>query len=661
MCGIAGIFNLKEKQPIDGNLLKRMTWILRHRGPDEFGTYQDDCIGLGHARLSIIDIAGGKQPMHNEDKSLWVVFNGEIFNYIELREDLIKQGHIFYTHSDTEVLLHLYEEKGLEMFGSLNGQFAFALWDKNKNQLLLARDRLGIRPLFYTHVEGKFLFASEVKSLFCHSQVRRDIDAQGLLELCTFWSNMPRRTIFQSISELAPGHSLVIRNNSMQLQRYWQLEYLGEQPALDNDEEFYTERLKFLLKDSVRLRLRADVPVAAYLSGGLDSSFLSAMVKRHFNNALETFSVAFSDKHFDEASFQRRMADYIGTRHSEVACSYADISAIMPQVLWHAEKPLIRTAPAPLFLLAQLVRQKNIKVVLTGEGADEVLGGYDLFREAKIRRFWAQRPGSRLRPLLMRRLYSYIPNWPRQASSFLEGFYRRHLLETDNILYSHLPRWDTTSRIASLFSERLRSQTQGFDPVEEFRQSLPDNFLVWDRLAQAQYIEIQTLLSGNLLSSQGDRMMMGNSVEGRLPFLDYRVVEFCFNLPARFKLRVMKEKYLLKKIAADYLPREITARVKQAYRAPEGASFLHGKAPEYLEGLLSAENLRSTNYFDPAAVENLVKKCKTMDPNLISAKDNMALVAVISTLLLHKLFVKDFSAQEDVPLPEGAIQWSVPA
>ncbi len=645
MCGISGIYNLKKSRPIDTAALKRMTFLLRHRGPDEFGFYEDNKIGMGHSRLSIIDLAGGKQPIHNENKDLWIVFNGEIFNYLELREGLVKKGHKFYTHSDTEVIIHLYEDKGIDCINDLNGQFAFAIWDKAREQLLLARDRVGIRPLFYTTVDNSLIFASEIKSIFGYNKVSRQIDPVGLQQLFTLWATIPPRTVFKDIRELPPAHYLIVKDGELKTGQYWQLNF---SPAEENNrgypEGYYRERLLELLKDSIKLRLRADVPVAAYLSGGIDSSFICALVKKFFNNSLQTFSVSFADKDYDEGSFQERMAEFLGTAHKNIRCDYADIGKIMPEVVWYAEKPLIRAAPAPLFLLSRLVRQNNIKVVLTGEGADEILAGYDLFRENKIRRFWARNPDSKLRPLLMRKLYSYIPNWPRASSAFLEGFYRKHLARTELKYYSHMPRWDTTSKITSLFSDAIKRELSGYDCISEFENNLPQGFELWDSLSQAQYIEINTLLSGNLLSSQGDRMMMANSVEGRFPFLDYRVIEFCAQLPQGLKLKALKEKYILKEVAKPYLPEEISQRVKQAYRAPDSASFLSSGKLDYVDELLSEENIKKTGYFEPAAVENLIKKCRKLESHLVSAKDNMAVVSVITTLLLDKIFIRDFDS-----------------
>ncbi|MBP7507598.1 MAG: asparagine synthase (glutamine-hydrolyzing) [Prolixibacteraceae bacterium] len=647
MCGICGNLNLTKLHPIDTNQLKRMVTIMRHRGPDEFGIYRDKDIGLGHARLSIIDLKGGQQPMHNEDKSIWLILNGEIFNYIELREELVAKGHKFYTRSDTEVLIHLYEEKGIDMFSQLNGQFAFALWDLKNKRLLLARDRVGIRPLFYTTIDGSLLFASEIKSIFEDKRVSRQLDVSGLDQLFTFWANIPPQTVFKGINELPPAHYLIAEKDSLTIKRYWELDFSSPDNGSIN-EDAYADQLLELLKDSIRIRLRADVPVAAYLSGGLDSSIITALVKKHFKNKLQTFSVSFKDKDYDESSFQRQMADFLATEHKGVDCGYADIGRLMPEVVWHAEKPLIRTAPAPLFQLAKLVRKNNIKVVLTGEGADEVLGGYDLFREAKIRRFWAKNPDSRMRPLLIRQLYSYIPNWPKTTSAFLEGFYRNHLQETSSKCYSHLPRWEITSKIKSLFSQDVKNELIGRNAIQDFENIFPGKFSSWDHLAQAQYIEIATLLSGNLLSSQGDRMMMANSVEGRFPFLDYRVVEFCAKLPASLKLKVMDEKYLLKKIAQPYVPEEICKRKKQGYRAPDSASFFNGRRHSYIDDLLSEEHLSKTNIFDPELVASLVKKCKTTDKTLISAKDNMAIVGIITTLLLDKQFLTKGHKHEDL-------------
>ena len=490
------------------------------------------------------------------------------------------------------------------------------------------------------------LFASEVKSIFTDNRVQRKLDAIGLDQYFTFWATLPPRTVFKGISELLPGHILIAGSGKITIKKYWQVDFSAADEASAQDEDDCAQRLLDLLKDAIRIRLRADVPVGAYLSGGLDSSLISALVKKYFNNKLQTFSVSFTDENYDEGPYQREMVNFLGTKHSTVSCGYADIGRIMPEVIWHAEQPLVRTAPAPLFLLSKLVRQSNFKVVLTGEGADEILAGYDLFREMKIRRFWAAHPDSQCRPLLLKKLYQYLPNWPRQASRFLEATYRANLTDNGETYYSHIPKWNVTAQVKSLFSEEFKTGLKDYNAIADFERGLPEDFGGWDHLSQAQYIEMQTLLAGNLLSSQGDRMMMANSVEGRFPFLDYRVVEFCAKIPPRLRLKVMDEKYILKKIAREFLPPAITKRVKQGYRAPDCESFFNdGTGLEYVNDVLSAENIKKSGYFDPAAVETLVKKCRGANKSLISAKHNMAIVGIITTQLLDRFFIRNFSAR----------------
>ncbi len=414
---------------------------LHHRGPDGYGTYLKGNIGLAHARLSIIDLEGGSQPIHNEDSSVWVVFNGEIFNYIELRKSLEALGHSFYTHSDTEVIVHLYEEHGDSFVQFLNGQFAIALWDDIRKRLVLARDRVGIRPLFYTTANGRILFASEVKSLLTQPGVARRMNPQTLAEVFTYWSPLAPSTLFEGIDSLPPGHYMVVEGGNIRVARYWDWSFdandVDETRSLDD----YAEELRGLLIDSVRLQLRSDVPVGAYLSGGLDSSIITSLIKNFTDTPLRTFSVAFEDEEFDESAFQREMVDYLGTHHSELRCSKSDICAAFPQTIWHAESAILRTAPTPLMLLSAKVRAEGYKVVLTGEGADEVFGGYDIFKEAKIRRFWARRPQSKMRPRILEKLYPYLKNSPASGRAFTEKFFSQGMEHKDRAFFAHIPRW----------------------------------------------------------------------------------------------------------------------------------------------------------------------------------------------------------------------------
>jgi asparagine synthase (glutamine-hydrolysing) len=641
MCGIAGIYNLTGDREISRDTLERMIALIRHRGPDGTGYYQDRSIGLGHTRLSIIDVEGGKQPMHNEDRSIWITFNGEIFNYRELRPVLESKGHRFATHSDTEVIIHCYEEYGQDCLKHLNGQFAFALWDAGRQRLFIARDRVGIRPLFYTITEGQLLFASEVKALFADQRVKREIDPRALDQIFTFWMAIPPRTVFQGVHELTAGHYLMIENGEIKKEQYWDVDFSPE-IVYATDQE-YAEALRALLIDATKLQLRADVPVGAYLSGGLDSSVITSIIKNHTDTPLRTFSVTFSDAAFDESAYQRRMIDYLGTDHSDIRCGYDDIGKIFPDVIWHTEKPVLRTAAAPLFLLSKLVQDSRYKVVLTGEGSDEILAGYDLFKEVKIRAFLERVPGSRFRPLILKRLYPYLANSPVRSLHYAEAFFSTDSTAYPAVYRSHVPRWTTTAKTQLFFSDALKQNLHTYDKINDLCQLTTDDMAGYDPLSQAQYLEIKTLLPGYLLSSQGDRVAMAHSIEGRFPFLDHRVIEFCSKVPPTIRMRALTEKYILKKSMNDILPAQIIKRTKQPYMAPDSRSFFSGAHLDYLEELLSEEYLRKSGYFNPKAVSMLVKKCR-QSPTL-GFKDNMAMVGIISTLLVHDMFIRNFDSQ----------------
>lgn len=641
MCGIAGYFQLNEAAPPDKELVGRMVAAIRHRGPDELGLYADDRCVLGQARLSIIDLAGGSQPLSNEDGSIWVTYNGEVYNYVELREDLLKRGHQFRTSSDTEVIVHAYEEYGRDCLEHFNGQFAFAIYDRRRNKLLLARDRFGIRPAFYARHNGRFYFASEIKSLFCDSSLPRRLDLKGLDETFTWWTSAPPRTLFEGVNELEAGTFVEIADGRVESGRYWQMTF-PEKFDYDRSIDSYAEELRALLIDSVRLRLRADVPVGAYLSGGLDSSVTTALI-RHFTQAkLETFSITFDDDAFDESSFQQQMAAHLGTTHHTVACSYQSIAEAFPDVIYHAERPIVRTAPAPLLLLSKLVRQNNFKVVLTGEGSDEILGGYDIFKETLIRAFWSRNPESTWRPLLLKKLYPTLPVSGARARHYLEQFYKTGLDRIADFHFSHMPRINTTTRIKDFFSDDVKSQLADHDSVAAFGRDLPESFDRWHHLARAQYLECKSLLAGYLLSSQGDRVSAANSVEGRFPFLDHRLAEFGATIPPLYKIFGLNEKFLLKRAMQPEIPTEILQRVKQPYMAPDSTCFVQPDSPDYVMDRLSESALSHTNLFNPKAVGLLVKKCRRGADAHLSFRDNMAFVGILSTQLLVQKFIDDF-------------------
>ncbi len=641
MCGIAGIFNLHSNKEISKDALKRMVAIMYHRGPDGFGFYTDDKIGFGHARLSIIDLEGGWQPIHNEDRTIWITFNGEIFNYLELRKDLLSKGHEFYTNSDTEVIVHLYEDHGVDCLEYLNGQFAFALWDRNNEKLFIARDRIGIRPLFYTFIDGSIIFASEIKAIFTDNRVKREIDPFALDQLFTFWTTIPPRTAFRNIHELPAAHYMIIEGGKWEIKQYWELDFTSNESVKTEAE--YAEQLRELLIDSTRLQLRADVPVGAYLSGGLDSSVITTLIKKYTNIPLRTFSVTFYDDIYDESKYQKEVIKYLDTDHSDIKCTYSDIGKIFPEVIWHTEKPIVRTAPAPLFLLSRLVRDNSYKVVLTGEGGDEILAGYDIFKETKVRRFLERYPDSKFRSLILKRLYPYLANSPVRSLQYAEAFFKVNASGYPAQYYSHIPRWSTTEKTKIFFSDYLQDELRGYKNTDELSFFLPAAFCKYDYLSQAQYIEIKTLLPGYILSSQGDRVAMAHSIEGRFPFLDHRVIEFCCKLPPYVRMSALKEKYILKESMKDLLPLSIIKRTKQPYMAPDSKSFFSGKDLDYVEELLSEKYLQDTGYFNPGRVSMLIKKSR--QGSILGFKDNMAVVGIISTLLLHDMFVKNFDSK----------------
>lgn len=638
MCGIAGILNLSSGPAPTREALVPMIHSLHHRGPDGFGFYSDADVGLAHARLSIIDLAGGQQPIHNEDRTVWVVFNGEIFNYVELRATLERDGHKFYTQSDTEVIVHAYETYGENFVHHLNGQFAIALWDNRHKRLILARDRTGIRPLMYTIHGNRLLFASEVKAIFADPSVPRRFDVEAIGQIFTYWSALPPATTFEGIRSLPPGHLAVVENAKIRIAKYWDWEFPAD-PIPAGDEDRFAEELKALLVDAVRLQLRSDVPVGAYLSGGLDSSIITSLIKHYTDTPLRTFSVTFEDDEFDESGYQERMVASLGTNHTSIRCTKADIRAAFPRAVWHTEMPLVRTAPTPLMLLSGAVRRANYKVVLTGEGADEVFGGYDLFKEAKIRRFCARMPNSTKRPQILARLYPYLKHSPAATPAFREQFFKQGAEHSNRAFFAHIPRWTTTQRLWQFLHPDVRSALQHFDAYAAIEREMPPGIGAWPPLGRDQYVEAHTLLAGYLLSSQGDRVGMANSIEGRFPFLDHRVIEFANRLPARYKIRGLTEKYLLKKAMRGLVPEAIRTRTKQPYRAPDVASFFeNGRPADYVEDLFSEPRLRASGMFEAKAVRKLYEKCRA--GRAIGFADNMAFVGVLSTLLAEELFIK---------------------
>lgn len=645
MCGIAGVLS-RGAAPVARESLVAMASALFHRGPDEHGFYRDAMCGLAHARLSIIDLAGGQQPMLDSAAELAITYNGEIFNYVELRDELRGLGLPFRSHSDTEVVLQAYRAWGLGALERLNGQFAFAIWDRRTRELVVARDRLGVRPLYLAEHGGRLWFASEVKALFAgEPALPRALDPAGLGETFTFWSVVPPQSVFRGVEELRPGHARVYRGagtGGFTEHVYWQPRYpVGGAGGFRGSLDDAARALGAALERATALRmLRSDVTVGSYLSGGLDSAVVAALAQRATGGRLATFSLRFADAEYDETAYQRRMVERLGSDHHEVMVSRADIAEAFPEVIRHTERPILRTAPAPLFLLARRVRAAGIKVVVTGEGADEMLAGYDLFREARVRRFWAREPASTRRPLLLDKLYPYLARGPARARAMAREFFARDLERAHAAEFAHLPRWRSAQALHRLFSPDMRRAiAEAGDPIARLVATLPGELPAWDPLARDQYLEIRTLLSGYLLSSQGDRVAMAASVEGRFPFLDRDVVELAQALPADYLLRVLDEKHVLKRFAADLVPPEIVRRPKQPYRAPDALAFTSSGGSGWVDEVLSERAVAAAGVFDPRAVAALWQKCRAAGDGQLSNADNMALVGVLSTQLLHRTLI----------------------
>lgn len=619
-----------------------MAGELHHRGPDGTGLYLDRQFGMVNTRLAIIDLAGGDQPLSDERRRYWVMQNGEIFNYPELQHELAALGHRFATNSDTEVLAHAYEEWGADCLSHLNGEFAFAVWDRETSELFLARDRFGVRPLFLLESGGRLAFASEAKALLRHPDAARALDPVALVQAFTLWATEPSRSAFPGIRELPAGHWLRMRpDGTIDERRWWDLSFAAPNEMRTEPETELADELAALLDDATMIRLRADVPVGTYLSGGLDSSAVTAMAQRHTRHPVRAFAIGFTDAAFDETAQQDQVASRLGTEVTRIVMDGPAIAELMPRVVHLSEKPTLRTAPAPLLKLSEAVRASGYKVVLTGEGADEMFAGYDVFKLDKVRRFWARRPDSQCRPQLLHRLYPYLAQDLGRAGRLLPNVFRAGLTNTDDPLYSHRLRFEHAARTLRFFeSDVLERGRVAGDPSDSVSKRLPEGFAGFSTLGRAQYLEIITFLTGYLLHSQGDRMLMGNSVEGRFPFLDHRVAEFAARLPDRAKLAGLREKYLLRQAVKPLLPADIVKREKRPYRAPILRAFMGPRAPTYVGDLLESGRLRETGVFAPSAVEQLVQKCRRNADGFVSESDEMALVGVLSVMLLDELFVR---------------------
>ncbi len=640
MSGIAGIVR-RLPTGVSVDSLGRMAATIRHRGPDGYGFYVGQRVGFAHVRLGVVDIAGGAQPLTNEDGQIVVTYNGEIYNHPELRRELEQKGHVFRTRSDTEVLVHGYEEWGVNLLDRLNGQFAFAIYDRNTETVFIARDRFGVRPLFYAQRKGALYFGSEIKAILASGEVEASLDRRGLDETFTFWAPRPPRTVFAGIASLEPGTYGILKDGALWLHRYYELDY----PEAGAEPVDVVEQLDEIMLRSVGMRMRADVPVGAYVTGGLDSSITASLAASASPQALRSFSITFDDPQFDEGNFQREVAADVGSIHTIAAISQGSIAESFPDVLWHTETPLLRTAPVPMYHLARLTKDSGIKVVLTGDGADELFLGYDVFKEVSVRRFCLRQPTSLGRQRLLDRLYPELMAQGRGGE-----FWRRFFLEAgvpNDPLFSHLPRFLLSARAKEFYAPEFKSGLGEIDVLGELRGSLPARFFGWSSLNQAAYLEMTTLLSPYVLSSHGDRMTMAHGVEGRFPFLDHRLFEFAAALPTGSRLRGFREKEILRRWASRILPPRIKERRKQPYRAPDAPSFFGPNAPEWVGDHLTSDALRRVGVFSPTSVDGLVRRCRA---GLATGfRENQAIVGVLSTQLWHHQFLEHIGSPTPLP------------
>ena len=641
MCGIAGIAR-HQATGVSLHSLGRMAAAIRHRGPDGYGFYSGRKVGLAHVRLNVVDMSGGGQPLTNEDGQIVLTSTCEVFNHPELRHELEERGHVFRTRCHAEVLVHGYEEWGPALLQRLDGQFAFAIYDRNRETLFLARDRFGVRPLFYAQRNGDLYFGSEIKAILASGEVEASLDPRGLDEVLRFGAARPPRTPFSGIASLEPGTYGIWEDGAFWLRHYYELDY----PEASEEPLDVIEQLDELMLRSVGMRLRAGVPVGAYLSGGLDSSITASLARSASLHPLQSFSITYAIPEFDESLHQQEVASAVGSVHTASVIKMDTIAQSFPAVLWQTETPLLGSAPALMFHLAKLTRECGVNVVVGGDGADEVFLGHDLFKEVSVRRFCLRRPESLARQLLFDRIYPAVSHEPRGPESM-----GRSLLEAaqpSDPLFSHLPRF-LSSRIDDFYTREFRAGLGGIDVIGELRASLPTRFFGWSPLNQAAYLEMTTRLSPYVLSSYGDRMTMAHGVEGRYPFLDHRVFEFASALPTGSRLRGLREKEVLRRWATRILPGQVKSERKPSHRALDAQNFFLPSSPSWTGDHLTSEALRRVGIFSPAAVGGLVRRCQAgLSPAL---GENQAMVGILSTQLWYYQYIE--SALLIPPLPVG--------
>ncbi len=630
MCGIAGFFHASLAVEAHPDIVLGMLRAIAHRGPDATGYVVDERCGLGSTRLAIIDIESGVQPLSDSTQRYWLCYNGEIYNYLELRDELTALGRSFTTQSDTEVLLQAWLQWGPACLRRLNGGFAFALYDRDRDELILGRDRYGKRPLFYAASGEGLVFASEMKAFMAVPGFAFEHDAPQLASILAVWTPLPEQTGFRGVRQLPMGSWLRCRAGSMELVSYEPLDFAGKVAVASESEAL--ELIRDQLRQSVALRLRSDVEVGVYLSGGIDSAVIALLAQERSTHPLATFSIEFADRQYDESTQQREMAALLGSRHRALNISHRDMVENFPVAAWHAEIPAFRSAFVPMYLLSAATREAGIKVVLSGEGADEAFLGYDLFKEVLLREQWERLDETQRRSRLGQ-LYPHLDHYGPQDIAALTGLYQQFSAERMPGLFSHELRFQN-----GRFSARLIKDAG--DPFAMIASLVAEErgYAGMSSIHKAQWLEFRTLLAGYLLSTQGERMSMAHGVENRCPFLDPDVVGVAAAVNLRFD-DGFEEKRLLRRAFREQLPASIVTKRKFPYRSPDSAAFADCP-PDYLELLLSAHELAKLPFLDARFAAALTRKIVSSPPEEISTKENQAFIFLLSIAFQHRFFVQ---------------------
>jgi asparagine synthase (glutamine-hydrolysing) len=631
MCGIAGAFDLTGQRPFPTDRLLAMTGAIAHRGPDDEHTHQEPGLALGARRLAIVDLAGGRQPLANEDRSVWVAFNGELFDYPELRAALLDRGHRLATRCDTEAWVHLYEDHREGMFHRARGQFAVSLWDRKGRTLVLGRDRVGICPLYYARRDGWLLWGSEVKALLASGLVEARPDPRGIDHLFTFFCAGTSRTFFEGVTSIPPGHYLVARDGQVQLKQYWDLDFpdAGQERRL-SDPTPLVDELEHLLRQAVERRLRGDVPVVSYISGGLDSTVVLGLSSRQRGKAVPSFTIGLDKAGPDERSNAAESAEVLGSPLTLVTMDRAKIASAFPELIVAAEGPVLDTSCAALMRLARAVHDQGYKVALTGEGADEALAGYVWYKTQLIRNWIGEHIGGGPARLLRRVALAAIGGGSDHSTP---------PLAIGGVRTAQQDMYELISQSRStLYSREMWDRLGDNNPYDDLGIK-NDRIGRWHPLNQSLYVGYKVMLAGLLMISKGDRISMHSSIETRYPFLDEDVIEFCAGIAPEYKLHGFTEKWLLRQVAAKTLPPRIANRPKTMFRASLSATFLGPGRPPWVDQLLSPESLRATGYFDPAAVAR-ERNAQTHLPRITPRRlvFDLGLTSVVSTQLWHHLY-----------------------